>query len=245
MLTDLACASVQSEQGKERNYILTADRDEHIRVSRGIPQTYIIEGFCLGHKSFVSKICILSSDLLVSGGGDDELYVWDWQYGRLLFKLDLRRAVDDFWETQPKHSRHDAKTEQLKKDEEELRLQNSREAMGAAAIKDNITAVVDGKTLNGATANSIAVSGLWAQEPNSSSVTFYCALEGVPAVFRLTSSKADSTTAENWSLKTTPLPGNPLDVAILADGTAIVAIDNVHEAGSTQLTRFMDSVSLA
>lgn len=85
MLTDLAFAKVDS-----KSYIITADRDEHIRVSRGVPQAHIIEGFCFGHEEFVSKLCVTRSGLLVSGGGDAHLYVWDWQNYRLAEKLPLR-----------------------------------------------------------------------------------------------------------------------------------------------------------
>lgn len=78
MLTDVCHASRELD-GRTRNYIVTADRDEHIRVSRGIPQAHIIEGYCHGHKEFVSKICLIpGTNLLVSGGGDDWLGVWDW-----------------------------------------------------------------------------------------------------------------------------------------------------------------------
>lgn len=69
-------------------YIITADRDEHIRVSRGIPQAHIIENYCLGHNSFVNALCIAGS-LLVSGGGDDELCLWSWKSGHLHRKMDL------------------------------------------------------------------------------------------------------------------------------------------------------------
>ena len=79
MLTDIASATVGS-----RSYIVTADRDEHIRVSRGIPQAHIIEGFCQGHEEFVSRLCFTKSRHLVSGGGDAYLYVWDWLFYRLL-----------------------------------------------------------------------------------------------------------------------------------------------------------------
>ncbi|KAI1143444.1 hypothetical protein F5Y05DRAFT_368586 [Hypoxylon sp. FL0543] len=86
MLTALVLAT---DSGKM--YIITADRDEHIRVSRGIPQAHIIENYCLGHKSFVNTLCTAAShpELLVSGGGDDELYVWTWKSGSLLQKIDL------------------------------------------------------------------------------------------------------------------------------------------------------------
>lgn len=90
MLTDIALVSL-----KGRNYIVTADRDEHIRISRGIPQAHIIEGFCLGHTNFITRLCFPRSNphLLISGGGDDELFVWDWLAGRLLFKADLKKHV--------------------------------------------------------------------------------------------------------------------------------------------------------
>lgn len=92
MLTDIAIVQVQS-----RSYILSADRDEHIRISRGIPQSHIIEGFCLGHTDFVSRLCIPQgrSNLLVSGGGDKELLVWDWLSGQILSRADLQTLVAD------------------------------------------------------------------------------------------------------------------------------------------------------
>jgi tRNA (guanine-N(7)-)-methyltransferase subunit TRM82 len=85
MLTDLASAKVDG-----RNYIITADRDEHIRISRGVPQAHIIEGFCFGHEEFVSRLCMTRSGLLVSGGGDAQLFVWDWQNYQLVKGLTLR-----------------------------------------------------------------------------------------------------------------------------------------------------------
>jgi tRNA (guanine-N(7)-)-methyltransferase subunit TRM82 len=90
MLTDLALVTSGG-----RNYIITADRDEHIRVSRGIPQTHVIEGFCLGHTEFISRLCVPSHrpELLISGGGDDELFVWEWEVGRLVSKVDLKSHV--------------------------------------------------------------------------------------------------------------------------------------------------------
>lgn len=74
-----------------RSYILTADRDEHIRVSRGHPQAHVIEQFCLGHKSFVSKICVpaWAPELLVSGAGDGELILWDWIQGTIHQRISL------------------------------------------------------------------------------------------------------------------------------------------------------------
>ena len=95
LLTDLLCATIR-KGSSIRHYILTSDRDEHIRVSRGIPQAYIIEGYCLGHTQFVSKMCIppWKPELLVSGGGDDYISIWDWQRGTALKEVNIRTTVD-------------------------------------------------------------------------------------------------------------------------------------------------------
>ncbi|KAK8254712.1 tRNA methyltransferase-like protein [Phyllosticta capitalensis] len=98
---ELLVGHVSMLTDKSRSYLLTADRDEHIRVSRGQPQTHVIEGFCLGHKEFVSKICFASPQLLVSGGGDDELFVWNWIKGRLLNKI----SIQDMLQTVPGHDK--------------------------------------------------------------------------------------------------------------------------------------------
>lgn len=101
MLTDLLCISISehtSNSPQPRTYIITSDRDEHIRVSRGIPQAHIIEGFCLGHTEFVSKICIprWHEQILISGGGDDYLLTWNWLSGKVLQKVGLKTHVEEF-----------------------------------------------------------------------------------------------------------------------------------------------------
>ncbi|KAL8631687.1 hypothetical protein Q9189_002594 [Teloschistes chrysophthalmus] len=112
LLTDVVCVSV-SDPGNTgaqiRTYIITADRDEHIRVSRGIPQTHVVEGFCLGHNQFVSQLCVPSWDkrMLISGGGDDYLLVWDWLSSRVLYQIDLRTLINDFIQ---RHCSHEIKT---------------------------------------------------------------------------------------------------------------------------------------
>ncbi|KAF9971283.1 tRNA (guanine-N(7)-)-methyltransferase non-catalytic subunit trm82 [Actinomortierella ambigua] len=80
---------------RDNKYIITADRDEHIRVSR-YPQGYIIESFCLGHTSFVSQVEQLpspSDKYLVSCGGDGTFRIWDFLAGKLLQTVDLREIL--------------------------------------------------------------------------------------------------------------------------------------------------------
>jgi len=67
-------------------YIISGDRDEHVRVSRYIPQAYVIENFCFGHEHFIGALHTPPTrpEILVSGGGDDELFVWKWLGGEQL-----------------------------------------------------------------------------------------------------------------------------------------------------------------
>ena len=99
LLTDLVYVALieLSESGSKRqDYIITADRDEHIRVSRGPPQSHIIESYCLGHTSFVSKLCVpkWKESILISGGGDSFLLLWDWAVGLALQKIEIATLLD-------------------------------------------------------------------------------------------------------------------------------------------------------
>lgn len=91
LLTDMALATSEG-----RKYIITADRDEHIRVSRGMPQAHIVEGFCLGHTEYITRLCVPGNwpHLLVSGGGDDEFFLWDWRNGQIVSKGDLKKYFE-------------------------------------------------------------------------------------------------------------------------------------------------------
>ena len=101
LLTDLKYITVPHETSSgmvTRSYIITADRDEHIRISRGLPQAYITEGYCLEHSEFVSRMCIppWNRQILISGGGDDYLLVWDWLNTTVRQRIELRALVDLF-----------------------------------------------------------------------------------------------------------------------------------------------------
>ncbi|NXN43149.1 WDR4 methyltransferase, partial [Rhinoptilus africanus] len=67
-------------------YILTADRDEKIRVSLTKAPYYIVS-YCLGHKEFVSKILVIPNypDLLLSASGDSTLRLWEYKSGEEVY----------------------------------------------------------------------------------------------------------------------------------------------------------------
>lgn len=93
LLTELAVGVDASNESHE--YILTADRDEHIRVSRGIPQAHIINNYCLGHAEFVSKLCIVPEQpkFLISGGGEPSICIYDWLEGTIVAEANLEEDL--------------------------------------------------------------------------------------------------------------------------------------------------------
>ncbi|XP_011471936.2 tRNA (guanine-N(7)-)-methyltransferase non-catalytic subunit WDR4 isoform X1 [Oryzias latipes] len=75
-------------------FIITADRDEKIRVShRRSP--YNIQAFCLGHRQFVSALHIPAGrpDWLLSGSGDGTVKLWEFESGRQLQSWELQQDV--------------------------------------------------------------------------------------------------------------------------------------------------------
>ncbi|PVG04711.1 hypothetical protein CPB86DRAFT_692525 [Serendipita vermifera] len=78
----------------DERFILTADRDEHIRVSH-FPRGYDIEQYCLGHTKYISamKLPDHTPDILISGGGDKSIFFWDYLTGILLNQISIRDIV--------------------------------------------------------------------------------------------------------------------------------------------------------
>ncbi|KAF8840818.1 hypothetical protein BDN67DRAFT_967996 [Paxillus ammoniavirescens] len=91
----------------DEQFIITSDRDEHIRVS-WYPQGYTIESYCLGHEKYVSAIHlpIFAPAILISGGGDLDLKVWDWMTGRLKRNIGVFTAVEPFIRVKAQTRKH-------------------------------------------------------------------------------------------------------------------------------------------
>ncbi len=65
MLLDIAF--IRTKENEE--FILTADRDEKIRLSH-YPNAYNIQGYCLGHTEFVSHVKLIDPNHILSASGD-------------------------------------------------------------------------------------------------------------------------------------------------------------------------------
>ncbi|XP_065844880.1 tRNA (guanine-N(7)-)-methyltransferase non-catalytic subunit wdr4-like [Oscarella lobularis] len=70
------------EVSPDGKYVISADRDEKLRVSH-LPNAYSIKSFCLGHTKCVSQVKIhrLKPAFALSGSGDGFLGVWRYETG--------------------------------------------------------------------------------------------------------------------------------------------------------------------
>jgi WD40 repeat protein len=69
MLLDIAFIRTNENQ----QFILTADRDEKIRLSH-YPNAYNIQGYCLGHTEFVSHVKLINPNHILSASGDGSYF---------------------------------------------------------------------------------------------------------------------------------------------------------------------------
>ena len=85
------------EDGKQCTKILTADRDEKVRVS-SFPDCYNVEGYLLGHTSYVSDVKFVkncpSGPKYVTCSGDGIIRLFDYKKMRELSKLSVPADYD-------------------------------------------------------------------------------------------------------------------------------------------------------
>jgi WD40 repeat protein len=88
ILTDMALVHRKSQ-------LITSDRDEKIRVS-AYPNTYNITSFLLGHTDYVAGFQSIDDEtlgpLIVSGGGDGTLRLWNYLEGSELQCIQLTQV---------------------------------------------------------------------------------------------------------------------------------------------------------
>ncbi|KAF4147818.1 WD domain G-beta repeat domain-containing protein [Phytophthora infestans] len=79
----------------DSSLLLTADRDEKLRVSR-FPNAAIIESYCLGHAASLTKVAcsVVTPELVVSTSMDNTLKLWQMTTGKLLASETLLPGVE-------------------------------------------------------------------------------------------------------------------------------------------------------
>ncbi|MES1922014.1 tRNA (guanine-N(7)-)-methyltransferase non-catalytic subunit trm82, variant 2 [Bonamia ostreae] len=80
----------------DKKWFAAADKTSRIRISR-LDSIQKIESFCFGHQLSPTQL-LFCGDLLVSGGRDNFLIVWDYKKGKLLFKIDFDLIKIDYFE---------------------------------------------------------------------------------------------------------------------------------------------------
>lgn len=81
-------ASMLTRLCMSNKYLLTADRDEKIRIS-SFPQTYVIEGFLLGHEAYITAIDATTSGLVATSSGDCSIRLWSLETKSQIFELSV------------------------------------------------------------------------------------------------------------------------------------------------------------
>ncbi|KAH3660403.1 hypothetical protein OGAPHI_006989 [Ogataea philodendri] len=84
--------------GSGKEFVITTDRDEHIRISQ-FPKSYVIENWLFEHEEFISSIVApqwCDNKVLISAGGDKFICSWNWQEGSLVDKFDYSADIEPF-----------------------------------------------------------------------------------------------------------------------------------------------------
>lgn len=86
----------------------------------------MIESWCLGSKAFVSALCLLppsheggdGEQLLISGGGEDVLRIWDWKKGKCVATVEVGSVVRPYLKVKrPKRTREHGDDDEAEKGE--------------------------------------------------------------------------------------------------------------------------------
>ncbi|CAE6426329.1 unnamed protein product [Rhizoctonia solani] len=186
--------------------VVSADRDEHVRVS-WYPEGWDVDRYCLGHKKFVSALEIPSwaPSILISGGGDPELYVWEYKTGKNIARIPVWDHVRPFIKV--KNGRRKSEKPQGKK--------NKKKAVEEAGAEDVEMTSESGEDV-------LVVSKISAVQFGEENVVMFSAV-GSSALFYFTwPSSSDFNTVQIRPFDFT----NPVtDFTVAQNGTVWVSVD--------------------
>jgi len=230
MLTGLSV--VPTNWDKKQQLILTADRDEKVRVTY-FPETHITHGYLLGHSSFISAMDAAvaaptsSSEegsqraLCITGSGDGTVRLWDYQLCKEvgMVPVVIKKCDDD--EKMGDEEMLEEKEEAVEEDEQE-------DEAGDEENFDDFTD--DEQSFDG---HAVAVPISVALSPNARHVIV--ARDGITSIdiHPIPPPPSKSSSASSTSLlmshlvslhkkQTLESPSQPLAVKCLSDGSVLV-----------------------
>ena len=231
-------ASIITDLLSSDEYIITADRDEKIRVCT-FPHTERILAYCLGHNNVITSLDFLSSTLFISASWDNTLILWDATTGRALSKL----VLTDHNTTTAAGSSSSTSTSQLI--DESKAVQETTVELAGGEIVDTEAPLatdhadgegdddVDNKVYDENTAGNYPFKILTLHNTALSTTTpishtYYVAVifRNLPLISLYFASKVDDNDDDNYTLteyKSIPLKGVPVDIYLL-DSNHIIAV---------------------
>ncbi|KAL3804319.1 hypothetical protein HJC23_011247 [Cyclotella cryptica] len=225
---------VPSSAEKPKQFLLTADRDEKVRVSY-FPETHIVHGYLLGHTAFISAMDAVDDrylsaanggddnnrTLCLTGSGDGTVRLWDYQLCKeigmvpVVLKAPTNETAVDFKEKANDESENDVKSSDC--DQE-----------GNDCESDDFDSDDDGEeSYNGEVAVPLAVAissdsnyAVVARDSISS-----IDIHPIPPLAKKTSSSSSLCLSQLVSLhkkQTLTCPSQPLDLRVLTDNSVLV-----------------------
>ena len=206
-----------------KKFILTADRDEKVRVSC-FPETYNIHGYLLGHTAFISAMDAVSGgsnsprSLCVTGSGDGTVRLWDYQTCKEVGMVPV--VLQPFC--------NDGDVESKENDYAELKDEKGfyREVNEDESVEfDGRDDYSDDEEYDGliAVPNSVAMSSNYIAVARDGILSID--IHPIPTPAKQSSSASSLFLSQLISLhnkQTLLCPSQPLDVCILSDGSVLV-----------------------
>ena len=207
-----------------KKFILTADRDEKVRVSL-FPETYSIHGYLLGHTAFISAMSAVSDDsngtksLCLTGSGDGTVRLFDYQTCKEVGMVPV--MLQQFREDSSAESKENNYSDEQSKSIHEA---NEDESVEFDECDDDFEEEYDGLI---AAPSSVAIS--------SDATFIVVSRDGIPSIdihpiptaAKKTSSSSSLVLSQLISLhkkQTLPCPSQPLGVCILSDISVLVLV---------------------
>ena len=208
--------------GAGKRFILTADRDEKVRVT-SFPETYNIHGYLLGHTAFISDMDAVSCTedgvrpLCLTGSGDGTVRLWDYQTCKEVGMVPVvLKAVDN-----DKKDTKDNKDDDAVDDDNECDPEANE---GESDDDDFFEEDYDGLI---AVPTSVAISCDASHVAVARDGVESVDIHPIPAPAKTTSSSSSLLLSRLISMhkkQTLTCSSQPLDISLLSDGSLLVLV---------------------